>query len=637
MDKSNPFLRALAVRTMGCIRIKDITEYLCDPLKKALKDEDPYVRKTGALCVPKMYEISPELIEKEGFLKLLVNLINDGNATVVSNTLVALSICSELKGEPLLNLTETLVQKLLTAMNDCNEWGVVYILDTLTAYIPKDPQEAESIMERVSSRLAHTNSAVALSSIRLIIRYMDYLSSAETIRTYNNKISQPLITMIGRENEISYLVLKTINLVLQKRPLLLPKELKIFFVNYHDPLYVKLEKLEVLSKIANNENILMILHELKEYIHEVDVEFVRKTVNTMGKCAIKLEKMADKCVQCLWETLKTKISYVVQEAVIVIRDIFRKYPNKYEGLLSDICENLNNLDDPEAKASIVWIIGEYIEIIDNADELMLNFVANFKDEADVVQQQILTSCMKLYLLRPEDGQEIMKDLLRYITKECENPDLRDRGFIYWRLLSSNPELAKRIVLSPRPLISEQSYTLETEFLEQLIENIGYLSSVYLKKPEDFVKRLKDTANARQEAIAKEVEEEVKEELLAKNPNEEKTEFFKEQEVSFANKNAGLAANTPSNLLDIGGEQPAERVPEPPKSAGNLLDMEDQPERREPLPPTNAGGPSLLDLGDEPAPRSYQTSVQPQQEIPQSLYSTSVVQNPQAEGSNINFF
>ena len=56
--------------------------------------------------------------------------------------------------------------------------------------------------------------------------------------------------------------------------------------------------------------------------------------------------MADKCVQCLWETLKTKIPYVVQEAVIVIRDIFRKYPNKYEGLLADICENLKALDDP---------------------------------------------------------------------------------------------------------------------------------------------------------------------------------------------------------------------------------------------------------------------------------------------------
>lgn len=93
----------------------------------------------------------------------------------------------------------------------------------------------------------------------------------------------------------------------------------------------------------------------------------------MGRCAIKLEKSADKCVQCLWETLKTKIPYVVQEAVIVIRDIFRKYPNKYEGLLADICENLKTLDDPEAKASIVWIIGEYVEMIDNADEILESF------------------------------------------------------------------------------------------------------------------------------------------------------------------------------------------------------------------------------------------------------------------------
>ncbi len=68
---------------------------------------------------------------------MLENLLNDGNATVVSNAIASLSICSELKGEPLLRLTEGLVQKLLTAMNDCNEWGVVYILDTLSGYIPR--------------------------------------------------------------------------------------------------------------------------------------------------------------------------------------------------------------------------------------------------------------------------------------------------------------------------------------------------------------------------------------------------------------------------------------------------------------------------------------------------------------------
>jgi hypothetical protein len=41
-----------------------------------------------------------------------------------------------------------------------------------------------------------------------------------------------------------------------------------------------------------------------------------------------------------------------------------------------------------------------------------------------------------------------------VTEECENPDLRDRGFIYWRLLHKDPEAAKQIVLAERPTISD---------------------------------------------------------------------------------------------------------------------------------------------------------------------------------------
>ena len=62
-DKMNPFLRALAVRTMGCIRVRQITEYLLDPLKYALKDEDSYVRKTAVICVAKFYDSAPDLME----------------------------------------------------------------------------------------------------------------------------------------------------------------------------------------------------------------------------------------------------------------------------------------------------------------------------------------------------------------------------------------------------------------------------------------------------------------------------------------------------------------------------------------------------------------------------------------------
>ena len=36
-EDPNPLIRALAVRTMGCIRVDKITEYLCEPLRKCLK------------------------------------------------------------------------------------------------------------------------------------------------------------------------------------------------------------------------------------------------------------------------------------------------------------------------------------------------------------------------------------------------------------------------------------------------------------------------------------------------------------------------------------------------------------------------------------------------------------------------
>ena len=37
-DHPNPLVRALAIRTMGCIRVGDITQYMCDPLRKCLRD-----------------------------------------------------------------------------------------------------------------------------------------------------------------------------------------------------------------------------------------------------------------------------------------------------------------------------------------------------------------------------------------------------------------------------------------------------------------------------------------------------------------------------------------------------------------------------------------------------------------------
>nr|XP_015836407.1 PREDICTED: AP-1 complex subunit beta-1 [Tribolium castaneum] len=304
-EDPNPLIRALAVRTMGCIRVDKITEYLCEPLRKCLKDEDPYVRKTAAVCVAKLYDISSGLVEDQGFLEQLKELLSDSNPMVVANAVAALSEINESSptGQPLVELNHATINKLLTALNECTEWGQVFILDSLSNYNPKDEREAQSICERITPRLAHANAAV---------------------------VSQPL---------------------------------------------------------SSNE---------------------------------------------------------MMES------------------------------------------GEYAERIDNADELLDSFLEGFADENAQVQLQLLTAVVKLFLKRPAHTQALVQHVLSLATQDSDNPDLRDRGFIYWRLLSTDPAAAKEVVLADKPLISEETDLLEPTLLDELICHISSLASVYHKPPTAFV-------------------------------------------------------------------------------------------------------------------------------------------------------
>ena len=487
-EDPNPLIRALAVRTMGCIRVDKITEYLCEPLRKCLKDEDPYVRKTAAVCVAKLFDINSQLVEEQGFLDLLRDLISDSNPMVVANAVAALSEISESSPRAhIFDMNPQTINKLLTALNECSEWGQVFILDAIANYVPKDDNEARNICERVSPRLAHANAAVVLSTVKVLMKFMEMLGgSSDIVAALQKKLAPPLVTLLSAEPEIQYIALRNINLIVQKRPEILKNEMKVFFVKYNDPIYVKLEKLDIMIRLTNATNIAQVLGELKEYATEVDVDFVRKSVRAIGRCAIKVEQAAEKCVSTLIELIQTKVNYVVQEAIVVIKDIFRKYPNRYENIISTLCENLDSLDEPEARASMIWIIGEYAERIDNADELLQSFLDGFQDENTLVQLQLLTAIVKLFLKKPTETQELVQNVLTLTTQDTDNPDLRDRGYIYWRLLSTDAAAAKEVVLSEKPLISEETDLLEPTLLDELICHISSLASVYHKPPNAFV-------------------------------------------------------------------------------------------------------------------------------------------------------
>ena len=107
---------------------------------------------------------------------------------------------------------------------------------------------------------------------------------------------------------------------------------------------------------------------------------MRKAVRSIGRLAIKVQAAADSCIQALLDLIETKVTYVVQEAVIVIKDVFRRYPGKYEGIIPTLCQNMDLLDEPESKAAMVWIVGQFANRIENADELMDDLTYTFMEE-----------------------------------------------------------------------------------------------------------------------------------------------------------------------------------------------------------------------------------------------------------------
>mmetsp|Transcript_18397 Transcript_18397/g.27547 ORF Transcript_18397/g.27547 Transcript_18397/m.27547 type:complete len:919 (-) Transcript_18397:104-2860(-) len=496
----SPLIRALVIRTIGCIRLPDVVDYFCPPLQEGLKDSDPYVRKTAAVCVAKLYDVSPEAVEDHGFLKTLRGLISDNNAMVVANAVAALAEIAESTSKDVFKITPDMLNKLLAAMNECTEWGQVSILDCLSKYNPTSKQ-AETVVERVVPRLIHANSAVSLSAVKVIIKYLDVVEN-KSMKTYviREKVPNPLITILsGDKPELQYIALRNINLILQKEKRLLDKHIRHFFCKYNDPLYVKVEKLEVMARVANNDNYEKLLMELRSYGNEVDETFVRKAISTIGRVAVKLDVAARKCMRVLLDFVKTNpggsgegkdrnVGFVAQNSVAVMADILRKYPGRFEKVVDIVCRNgIEGFDEEKPQAAMIWIIGEYAAIISKAPDYLQECIDNFDDMDTRGQLALLTSTVKLFLKRPEDGKGMVQELLKKATNVTDNADLRDRAYVYWRMLAADAKVAQQVILAEKPKMTDDTGKLDPTVLKTLLSNLATLASVYHKPPELFIK------------------------------------------------------------------------------------------------------------------------------------------------------
>jgi AP-2 complex subunit beta-1 len=264
MEDHNPLVRALALRTISYINVKDFVAATIGPLRRLLKDSDPYVRKTAAFCVAKLHDHNQTLVENSDLIPELNKMLRDENPTVISCALASLMDIWERSESIKLTIDYPSASKIVSIMSDCSEWGQTYILEALMNFVPENTNDAAILAERITPRLSHTNSSVVLTCIRVILYLMNYMDDQPTITTLCSKLSPPLVTLLSKGPEIQYLALRNAILILQRRPEILRNDIRVFFCKYNDPIYVKVTKLELIFMLASQKNITEVLTELKE-------------------------------------------------------------------------------------------------------------------------------------------------------------------------------------------------------------------------------------------------------------------------------------------------------------------------------------------------------------------------------------
>lgn len=184
------------------------------------------------------------------------------------------------------------------------------------------------------------------------------------------------------------------------------------------------------------------------------------------------------------------------------------------------------------------------------------------------QLQIITAVVKLFLKKPDESQGLVQKVLQAATAESDNPDIRDRAYVYWRLLSSDPQIAKNVVLSARPPITSTIPVLPAPLLDSLLPHLSTLASVYHKPPSAFLGQ--GRASALQAAAIEEAKQNARENPIAAAA----------VSAAVAGVNSSGAPQNAENLLDIDfdGAAPASMQKEPSMGGSGLEGLAGTPQR-----------------------------------------------------------
>ena len=83
---------------------------------------------------------------------------------------------------------------------------------------------------------------------------------------------------------------------------------------------------------------------------------------------------------------------------------------------------------------------------------------------------------------------MIQNILKVATEQVSNPDIKDRAYIYWRMLSTSPQKTLEVVCKSKPEIAYDTYNrYDEELVDRLINGLGGLSSIYHKTQSEWAK------------------------------------------------------------------------------------------------------------------------------------------------------
>ncbi|XP_020509660.2 AP-3 complex subunit beta-1 isoform X1 [Labrus bergylta] len=475
----NQFIRASALRVLSSIRVSIIVPIMMLAIKESAADLSPYVRKTSAHAIQKLYSLDPD--QKEQLIEVIEKLLKDKSTLVAGSVVMAFEeVCPDR-----IDLIHKNYRKLCNLLVDVEEWGQVVIISMLTRYArtqfispwkdgamfdenekafydsdseeKKDETEAKPYIMDPDHRLLLRNTKPLLQSrntavVMSVAQLYWHLAPKHEVSI----VTKSLVRLLRSHREVQYIVLQNIATMSIQRKGMFEPYMKSFYVRSTDATHIKTLKLEILTNLANEANISTILREFQTYVKSQDKAFAAATIQAIGRCATNISEVTDTCLNGLVLLLSNRDETVVAESVVVIKKLLQTQPTQHCEIIRHMAKLFDNITVPMARASILWLMGEYCERVPKiAPDVLRKMAKSFTAEEDIVKLQTVNLAAKLYLTNSKQTKLLTQYILN-LGKYDQNYDIRDRTRFIRQLIVPNEKsgalnkYARRILLAPKP-------------------------------------------------------------------------------------------------------------------------------------------------------------------------------------------